>query len=300
MRRGFTVLVVVIVAAIALAAGIDALRGGSDTEKTAETEPEPSPTTASAVESPFPEEQFRGVLYYTDENCELQATQLSPLAPADAPAWDGCRFVLSPDATSVSGAGSAWDPTGDHLVHLEGGQIVVMSSDHEPEDDPFPGTAAAWRPDGTLTYYANGAVRAWPSGKVVLSSREIQRAPASQLFEAVEVTVEELAWMSDDRLALIVALERTRQPDGDVVPIFDRGRLVGVGAGASRELSDYALPPAWSRPAPTRASSPSTPAADVPSPSGTASRSPGRPASRSLRWRRRTRCCSSPRSPERS
>jgi hypothetical protein len=53
MRRGVTVLVVVVVAAIALAAGIDALRGGSDSEPAAQTEAEPPTVSTSAdVEAP--------------------------------------------------------------------------------------------------------------------------------------------------------------------------------------------------------------------------------------------------------
>ena len=40
-----------------------------------------------------------------------------------------------------------------------------------PEGEAFRGEAPAWRPDGTLTYFARGAVREWPSGNVVLSQR---------------------------------------------------------------------------------------------------------------------------------
>lgn len=146
MRRGVSVLVVVVVAAIALAAGIDALRGGADPQPAADTDP------SVGAESPFLEERFEGVLFYTDASCELHGIELRERRPVEAPGWDECGFVLSPDATSVSGSGTAWDSTGDHLFDAQDGRIVVLSSDHEPEGETFSGTAAAWRPDGTLTY----------------------------------------------------------------------------------------------------------------------------------------------------
>jgi hypothetical protein len=244
MWRGGTLLVVVVVAAIALAAGIDALRGGSDLEPAADAEPRPPPTSTSTVaDSPFLEERFEGVLFYTDTGCELQAIELSGRTPVEAPSWDECRFVLSPDATSVSGGGTAWDSSGDHLFHARDGRIVVLSSDNEPEGETFSGTAAAWRPDGTLTYYSDGAVRAWPTADALLSRREIVRGLRAWLYHVSAVQVKEAAWMTVDRLALIVALERPGEPDHDVVTFFDGHRVVGVGSGASQNLSDLRTSP---------------------------------------------------------
>jgi hypothetical protein len=41
-----------------------------------------------------------------------------------------------------------------------------VSDDEGPVGEAFAGTAPAWMPDGTLTYFADGAVREWPSGDV--------------------------------------------------------------------------------------------------------------------------------------
>ena len=170
MRRGVTVLVVVVVAAIALAAGFDALRGGSAAEPAAQraTEP-PTTSTAETTETSPPEPELGGVLYYTDESCELQAVELPEPRPVEAPGWDECRFVLSPHRRRVAGAGSGWDPRSDPLIgrlfQSEDGRIQV-STNRGPEGEPFAGQAPAWRPDGTLTYFADRAVRVWPEGEV--------------------------------------------------------------------------------------------------------------------------------------
>jgi len=248
MRRGVTVLVVVVVAAIALAAGLDALRGegspGADSEVEAEF-PSVSTTEPEVPTDYVPlEDELAGTLYYTNENCELQAIELPRTQPTEAPAWNECRFALSPDGESVAPASSAWDPyqRRGRFAQFEKGSIRV-STDGGPVDEPFEGMAPAWRPDGTLTYFGDGAVRDWPSGDVVLSRREIVRALRSQLFEAAGVEVKEAAWMRDDCLALIVALERPGEPDRDVVTIFEEHRLAGVGSGSSRSLSDLRASP---------------------------------------------------------
>ena len=93
MRRGGTLLVVVAVSAIALAAGWDALRGGD--EPAAQPEERPSPSTEADEGTdyvPLAEpDPVSGTLYYTDEDCELRAAELPDIRPADAPNWDDVR-----------------------------------------------------------------------------------------------------------------------------------------------------------------------------------------------------------------
>jgi hypothetical protein len=234
MRRGATVLVVVAVAAIGLAAGLDALRGESEPAAGTETEAEPEqPTdsTATTAEAPSPDEPFGGVLYYTDESCDLRAVELPGQRPAEAPSWDECAFVLSPDASRVAGAGAGWDPHSDplrgRLYQSEGGTIQV-STNAGPEGEPFAGEAPAWRPDGTLTYFADGAVREWPSGNVVLSRRNLVRALRESSVPGLggfrRIRVREAAWLDERRLAAILSVEG---PSGswDVLTSFDDGAI---------------------------------------------------------------------------
>jgi WD40-like Beta Propeller Repeat len=248
MRRGGTVLVVVVVAAIALAAGFDALRGDSGSERSAQPEPEePSASTPSAEEEPpSSSEPFGGILYYTDRSCELQAAELPSLEPAVAPNWDECSFVLSPDGRRVAPAGSGWDAHSDplrgRLFEAEDG-VIQVSTNGGPEGEPFVGDAAAWSPGGALAYLQDDAVRDWPSGEVLLSGRDIVRELRSQGSDVARADVKEVVWMGDERLALIVALDRPEEPDGDVVAIFQQGRLVGVGAGGSGTLSGLRASP---------------------------------------------------------
>lgn len=248
MRRGVTVLVVVVVAAIALAAGIDALRGGGSPEAGSGPERETRSVSTSEPDGwtnyvPLAEDAPAGTLYYTDEACRLRAIELPERTPAPAPSWGECRFVLSPDATSVSGAGTAWDLTGDHLFHARDGRIVVLSSDHEPEGEPFPGTAPAWRPDGTLTYFADGAVRGWPGGDIVLSQRDLVRALRTLPFDELATRfdrfrVREAAWLDGRRLAAILSANGA-EGRMDMLAIYDGRELDAFtfdGPGGLSEL----------------------------------------------------------------
>ncbi len=168
-RRG-TWLVVGALAAIALVAAVDSLRGEDEGPASAPGTTTEQTATEAAPAAAGPE-AFGGVLYYADESCELRAARLPTLEAVEAPSWDECRFVLSPDGTRASGAGSGWDPHSDprigRLFQSEGGSIQV-SSNLGPEGEPFRGSVPAWRPDGTLTYFADGAVREWPGGNVLI------------------------------------------------------------------------------------------------------------------------------------
>jgi hypothetical protein len=244
MRRGGTTLVVLVVAAIALAASFDALRGEGEPQPAAESEPEQPPratTLDEPDEEPAVAAQPGGTLYYTDEDCKLRAIVLVPdEPPVDPPNWDECRFVLSPDARRVSGAGTGWAPRAGalagRLFQWADGTIQV-SDDEGPEGEAFAGTAPAWMPDGTLTYFADGAVREWPSGDVALSEHDmlqaaIEAVPLQSLPKAV--SLRESAWLSDRRFVAIISLG----PGEDLLGIYDRNRLVGWRLSDAGSFSD--------------------------------------------------------------
>ncbi|MGH3012531.1 MAG: hypothetical protein ACRDMY_11950 [Gaiellaceae bacterium] len=235
MRRGITVLVVVVVAAIALAAGFDALRGGSDAEPATQGATEPTVSRAPATEEPASEAEPAGTLYYTDESCELQAIELPAQRPVEAPGWDECRFVLTRDGRRVAGAGSGWDPRSDPLIgrlfQSEDGEIQV-STNRGPEGQPLAGQAPAWRPDGTLTYFADGAVREWPSGRVVISGRQLLAAANSHVNAPNEagairrLVVRHAAWLDPERAVVTIHARVPTYPDLDLAGVFERGRLL--------------------------------------------------------------------------
>jgi hypothetical protein len=248
MRRRVSVLVVVVVAAIALAAGVDALL--DDGSSQAGSEPEPPSVSTTQPEGPTnyvpPAGEPSGTLYYTNANCELQAIELPRQTPDETPNWDECRFVLSPNGVQVSGAGSGWDPSADPVVgrlfELEGG-LIQVSTDRGPDGEPFEGTAPAWRPDGTLTYFAHGAVREWPSGDVVLSQRDLVQALRTlQIPELAtrydRFRVREATWLDERRLAAILSAEGPEFRE-DMLAIYEGTELDQYtfdGAGGLSEL----------------------------------------------------------------
>jgi hypothetical protein len=239
MRRGATVLVVVVVAAIALAAGFDALRGDEGSQPPVDTGPEPpSTSTAETPEAPASEqERFAGVLYYTDESCQLRAVQLPDLEPAEAPNWDECRFVLSPDGRRVSGVGSDWDPHSDprrgRLFQSADGSIQV-STNGGPEGEHVEGEAPAWRPDGTLTYFADGAIREWPSGRVVISADKLRSAAMTHVNAPGDPSLvrrlqaRHVAWLDQDRAVVAIHGASWGGADVELAAVFERGRRLAV------------------------------------------------------------------------
>ena len=225
-------LVVVAVSAIALAAGWDALRGGGEPAAQPEDAPETTDDDSTGfvpVEEP---EAFRGVLYYTDESCELKAAELPDIRRTEAPNWAECRFSLSPDRERVGDETTVWDPHADprrgRVVQVEGNTIQV-STNAGPEGEPIRGTAPAWRPDGTLTYFDGSAIRDWPSGNTIVYAPRIRmvvlehpNAPAGREF-LPEVQVREHRWLSQDRLVAVLGARVEGGPPLDLVAVFDEG-----------------------------------------------------------------------------
>ena len=252
MRRWVTVLVVVVVAAIALAAGFDALRGEPTSEPAAQDEAErPSVSTSPESEAPDPEGELTGTLYFTNESCELQAIELPGRTPTEAPGWDECRFVLSPDGRRVAGAGAGWDPRSDPLIgrlfQSEDGRIQVATN-RGPEEEPFAGRAPAWKPDGTLTYFGNRAVRTWPEGDVLLSQDDLARAVRAHpdvpdTGHVRPVSVRELAWLDGEHAVVILDGVISAGPRQSLLAVFDGRRLSAMSGGDESRLADLRVSP---------------------------------------------------------
>jgi hypothetical protein len=152
--------------------------------------------------------------------------------------------VLSPSERKVAGAGSGWDTYSDPQIgrlFQSADGLVQVATNLGPDGEPFQGEAPAWRPDGTLTYFADGAVREWPSGDVVLSQRDLVRAlrPFDGLATRFDrFRVREAAWLDGRRLAAILAADG---PEGrmDMLAIYDGRELDAFtfdGPGGFSEL----------------------------------------------------------------
>jgi hypothetical protein len=252
-RRG-TWLVVAALAAIGLAAAVDALRGeGAADPRSAPGTTSEATTTEATPAADEPEagtDLLGGTLYYTDEACELHAVRLPTLAAAEAPGWDECGFVLSPDGTRASGAGSGWDPHSDprigRLFQVAGGRIQV-SSNLGPEGEPIRGTAPAWRPNGRLTYFADGSLRELGGG-VLLGPNDLARAVRAHpevpdAGRVGRVVVRETAWLDETRVALILSARVGAGRPEDMLAVYDGRRLTAAGHGFLGRLSDLRTSP---------------------------------------------------------
>lgn len=302
MRRGVTVLVVVVVAAIALAAGIDALRDGSDSEPAAQTEAEP-PTvpTPADVEAPAlaAADEVRdwlgrvggtGCLFVTLPGCIIRALRVPSLEFEEEPNVRApCNFSLDASggvlASDVSAA-----PIGELTAVCEDGGLNVF------QDGGFRtrltnACAPAWMGDGTLTFLRNGGLWHGIEDARQLVSRE-------QVGELVgrPSALAEIAWVDDERFWAVV-----RSAESSVVALLTTDRLVSSPSFTTTTIDGLRVSASGMVAARTdQGSSSSTPAGSARSRSRTGRRSLGRPASSSPRWRLRTRCCSWRRSPGRS
>lgn len=246
MGRG-TWLVAAVVGAVAVAAVADVLRGDGSAEPAARPESEPSPATTTEPNRSEAAQPFAGVLYYTDESCVLRAVALPDLTEVSAPSWDGCRFSLSPDETRAGGPETGWDRHSDprigRVFQARDG-VVHVATDLGPEGE-VEGSAPAWKPNGTLTYFADGAVREWPDGEVVLSQRNLLGAARGTPLvpaNATEATVVEAGWLDVSRIVLLVAYAAPSGP-AEVVAIFDGRRPVTAIESEAGALSDLRVSP---------------------------------------------------------
>jgi hypothetical protein len=231
MRQRGTWLVVAALAAIGLAAAVDALRGAAPKPEQPPKRADGSPPTTTADGSTSgvrlaPETGLGGVLFYTDKGCRLRAIRLPSLRDAEAPDWSECAFSLSPGGRSVQTSWTVWSPNGAYAADV--GNAVEI----EPDGRVLRGSTPAWRPDGTLTYVHGGAVRAWPSERVLLSAADLRRAwtrhPSAPRGFVESVRVKQIAWLSSTRAVLILGIRVRFAGEFDLTAVFERRRLVNL------------------------------------------------------------------------
>ena len=264
MRRGLTLLVAAAVAALGTAAAVDALRGESE----GNVAPPEGRTTARKTETQQPFENGpRGVLHYTDDDCVLEAVELPTLQQADTPAWEGCRFSLSPDGDAVQSAAAVWDPSGTGWATEVGSRIVVVSAPSTTVS--FEGEAPAFKPDGTLTFVHEGALKALhgdcgrSSGSAISLDAAATAACSRVLLGPEDLRlalgrnpnvpdnpnvvrnfrVKETAWLSATRLAAILAVDIRFGPHAEMVAVYEGRRALDAALVFGDRLSDLRVSP---------------------------------------------------------
>jgi hypothetical protein len=259
VRQILTWGLVAAVAAVGLAAGIDALRDGEEPEPVAATESEP--TTSGEIEPAestlTPAEALRaagappGRLVYADESCGVHALVLPDL---------GERPVH--DLVACQGLGLPFAQPGGVRAECAGGRLTLWAG---PPNDPElyareRGCGAAARPDGTVTFVQDGNVRRFtrcpgdgPSAPLlcsepVLTRGELSRQLHNERFGVPDPRIKEHAWLDDQRLAVIFVFEQPWVPGrSDLLVLFDRGRLVRAPFASYEKLGGITPSPTGSR-----------------------------------------------------
>jgi len=237
-----TWIVVGAVAALGIAAVVDALPGRGRSAPPGTTVTPPARATAPSVSGQL---DTAGTLYYTDDLCRLRGLRLPGLDPIEAPEWDECSFSLSPDGQSVLGAAVLWEPQGSKRVAGIGGLVYVVS-DPAGWEYRFPGEAPAYKPDGTLTFVRDGAVveltgycrprrKAPWCERVLLTSRDLFGPLRDPIDSAA---VKEIAWLTPTRLVAVLALG-----DEEVIRVYEGRETLRTVAGVGGRFTEIRVSP---------------------------------------------------------
>lgn len=258
MNPRVTWLVVGAVAAVGLAAALDALRGegeaapptGTTSATTTEREPaEPAPGRLE-VPPPLPNREpvqgfledtdAPGTLYVADLDCRLHALRLPEVEWLDEPAAVvPCRFTVD-----VNG-----EPFPDGATFARGGELgaVCRRNTVDVFDEPGPivlrqldGCAPTWKPDGSLTVLRDGRLvqaTGLDQERVLLSRDDIARALGTG------ARLRDVAWLDNASFGAVVRrrgrLELAVFRGKKLVrpPSFSSPRIEGLRTGGSGLLA---------------------------------------------------------------
>jgi hypothetical protein len=253
MRRWSTALVVVAVAAVAVFAAADALRGHDEPKASA-----PAPTM-TRPEPPTLHELLRrtdiiGFVVYSDHDCRLHSLLL-PGMEDDVVREEGgsavihCRFeaaggrileedeVMSPDRSSIA--------------RCRGGTIEVRAANNGIVARSIRGCPPAWRPDGRLTYPRGGAI--FQEGRPLFTARELRRAArlhpnVARVGAGIPIFAHatDLAWLDEHRLVATLEIRVRGVEPQNLAVLFDGKGVVGLATNRGRGLGNWTVSAAGS------------------------------------------------------
>jgi hypothetical protein len=183
-NRGTALLVAAIVG-LGVAAGVDALRGDSDSASKSDL------TTTGSAAQELASRQITGVLHFTVRvrpgQCALRSLALPGLEATSAADVGSCRI-----ATSLGGRVAVGGP-------CPGGDISVLGP---AQPVLLEGCAPAWKPDGTLTFVRRDRVIEIVKGCTGPAPADcLRRTP---MRAEPRDAIRELAWIDDERLAILL------------------------------------------------------------------------------------------------
>jgi hypothetical protein len=183
-NRGTALLVAAIVG-LGVAAGVDALRGDSDSASKSDL------TTTGSAAQKLASRQITGVLHFTVRvrpgQCALRSLALPGLEATSAADVGSCRI-----ATSLGGRVAVGAP-------CPGGDISVLGP---AQPVLLEGCAPAWKPDGTLTFVRRDRVIEVVKGCTGNAPADCLRRTSMRVEP--RDAIRELAWIDDQRFAMLL------------------------------------------------------------------------------------------------
>jgi hypothetical protein len=211
--RGTALLVAALIA-VGIAAAVDALRSDDDVGR---ERVRSAVTTSPAAE--LRRADVTGMLYFavrSANRCRLRALRLPDLRDAWSFTSEFCRFDVNSSGNVVVGPPCPGDG--------------VRARAPDGSSGGYPGCAPAWKPNGDLTFVLDGDVV--DEEKVLIEN--VARFAQDALGRGSRLAVQQVAWLTEERVALVVT---TRAVVSAVVVVVEDGRAVSEPVFLERDAT---------------------------------------------------------------
>jgi hypothetical protein len=253
MRGWSTALIVAAVAAVAVFAAADALRGHDEPKASAPgpTITRPKPPTLHEL---LRRKEIAGFVVYSDHDCRLHSLLLPGLEDNVVREEGGsavihCRFEAA--GGRILEEGEVMSPDRSSIARCRTGKITIRAAEGEVERRSVAGCPPAWRPDGRLTYPRGGAI--FQEGRPLFTARELRRAArlhpnVAQVGAGIPIFAHatDLAWLDEQRLVATLEIRVQHVEPQNLAVLFDGKAVVGVTTNRGRGLGNWTVSAAGS------------------------------------------------------